>query len=386
MKKIAFFTTTRAEFGLLSGLISAVDKEETLDHLLFVGGTHLSKKYGYTIDEIKEHNFIITDTFDFISNEDNSFSLLESAGRELTQLAHIFDRYDFDAICVLGDRIELLPIVNAAIIYKKVIIHIHGGEKTEGAVDEQVRHMITKSAHLHFAICERYRENIINMGEHKERVFNTGALGLDNMINVERISKDEIFATLKLDASKQTVLLTYHPVTLEFSISVVEQVRALFDSLEGRNFQIVITAPNIDENRELIFQELMKYINSNEHYFYFESLGIVNYLSLIPHCEFVIGNSSSGIIEVPYFKVPTINIGDRQKGRICHDSVITTDYSCESIKQAIDKAVSESFKLSIKDMSYLFGEGNSAGNMVEIIKNVQFNQALLRKKLCDRGE
>ncbi|MFC2151960.1 UDP-N-acetylglucosamine 2-epimerase [Bacteroidota bacterium] len=379
--RIAIFTTTRAEFGIFIPLINAINQCSNLEHLLFVGGTHLSTKYGYTIEEIKKEGFPITDTFNYVTEKTAPFDLLKSTANEITELARIFNDYKFDAICVLGDRYELLPIVMSAILYQKAVIHIHGGERSEGTIDEQVRHMITKAAHIHFASCEEYAQNIQKMGESSWRVFNTGALAVDNMKNIKQTPKDILFNELKLNPSKDLAILTYHPVTLEKKLSPTDQIKNIFLALRAFDVQIIITAPNLEADRDEILKEIMKFVEINETYHFVESLGTKRYLNLISHCKFVIGNSSSGIIEVPFFKVPTINIGNRQKGRIKHKSVIDTDYFIESIKAGIIKALDKDFIRSIEKMKYIFGSGNTAKKMVEILQSTTIDQKFIQKEL-----
>ncbi|MCP4314351.1 MAG: UDP-N-acetylglucosamine 2-epimerase (hydrolyzing), partial [Bacteroidetes bacterium] len=320
--KIAFFTTTRADFGLLLPLIRSIRESENIDYLLFAGGAHLKQEYGFTIDEIKKTGLNLSSTFDYLPSQTAPGDLLKGLAKETGQLAEIFASFKFDAICILGDRYELLPVVQAAILFRKGIIHLHGGEKSEGALDEQVRHMITKAAHLHFAACDEYADNIRRMGEQAWRVHNTGALGVDNMRFRTPVPKKELFGDLGLDENMKTILLTYHPVTVEDEISHTEQIRNLFGALEQSAFQVMITAPGAETDRELILGEIEKQVKNNRNYHFTGSLGFTKYLNLIPHCNFVIGNSSSGIIEVPYFKIPTINVGSRQQGRIRHHSVI----------------------------------------------------------------
>ena len=241
-KKIAIFTTTRAEYGILKPLIKQVKNSIELELRLFVGGTHLAFEHGKTINEIiGNNNFEITDTFDYLLNESSSFSLSRSSGISTIELSYIFKHYDFDFVCILGDRYELLSIVTNAIIFKKPIIHLHGGEKTEGLIDEQIRHMITKAAHIHFVSCKEYAENIRKMGEREWRIFNVGALGIDNIVKNNKIPKSDLFKQLKLDKNKQTVLMTYHSVTLEFKISPLEQIKNVFNALSKFNFQIIVT-------------------------------------------------------------------------------------------------------------------------------------------------
>lgn len=386
MRIAAIFTTTRADFGILSALIKEIDKQDDINYSLFVGGTHLAYEHGKTIAEIKNFGFEITATFDYLLNSDSDFGLAKSTGIAVYELANIFDRFDFDFVCFLGDRFELISVVTNAILFKKPIIHLHGGEKSEGVIDEQLRHMYTKAAHIHFVATEEYAKNVRRMGEAEKRIFNVGALGIDNIVNNPKLTKAELFRLLDLDEDKPVVLMTYHPVTLEFSISPFEQIRNIFSALESFDFQLVITAPNIETDRDKIISYIEQEISQNPDYHYIESLGVVKYHSLIPHCQFVIGNSSSGIVEVPFFRIPTINIGDRQQGRIRHRSVIDTSYGIESIIKGIEKAISAEFRESLKNMECKFGDGTAAKKMVEIIKNINIDQELMRKRLDFPGE
>jgi len=379
--RVAIFTTTRAEFGILSPLIRQMMQDKDTELLLFVGGTHLAIEHGNTIKEIVDQGFKINGTFDYLLNEDTSFSLEKSVGIASIELAYIFENHEFDFVCVLGDRFEILAIVSSAILFKKPIIHLHGGEATEGLIDEQIRHMITKGAHLHFASCEDYAKNIRKMGEPDWRIYNTGALGIDNIVKNERLPKKTLFAELGLDENKRLAIMTYHPVTLEFDISPPDQIQNVLSALEDFDLQLVVTSPNIEVDRDKIVNFIQKKVDQHQRYVFVDSLGTKKYHSLIPHSEFVIGNSSSGIIEVPYFKVPTVNIGDRQTGRICHESVIDTDYSVASIKKGIQKALSKDFRDSLKEMSFKFGDGHAAEKMVEIIKSIKVDQNFLRKRL-----
>lgn len=383
-KIIAIFSTSRAEFGIFKPFLEEIEDDKTMQYDLFAGGTHLDRGFGYTISEANEYK--ITETFDFFLNEDSERSLTRSMGVESFLLSEIFSKYSFNFVTVLGDRFELLPIINAAIIFRKPIIHIHGGERTEGALDEQVRHMITKAAHIHFCASEDYRKNILRMGEESWRVHNVGALSIDNIRKFSLLTKEELYEDIGLNANKKTVLCTYHPVTNDKQISCSRQVLNLFKALESYDFQVVITVPNIDKDSEEIRRIINEKIKENKKYFYIKHLGIKGYLSLIPHCKFVIGNSSSGILEVPFFRIPTVNIGDRQKGRARHISIIDTDYSVESIKSGIEKALSVDFRSSIKTMKYKFGDGHAAERMVKIIKSIEINEKLMRKKLIFPGD
>ena len=381
MKKIAIFSTTRADFGLFSPILKEIEKRDNISFLLFMGGTHLSKECGYTITEAETNSIKIADTFDYLLNESTSFSLAKASGICTIELAHIFKNYKFDFVCVLGDRYEILPIVLNAILFKKPIIHLGGGSKTFGVIDEQIRNMVSKAAHIHFVSCEENALNLEKIGEPKWRIHNVGSTAVDNFNSNKTYSKKEIFKLLNLDLSKQVVLLTYHPVTLEFKLSAEKQMQNIFDALGHFDFQVVITAPNMEIDRNTIMDTIYKHIKNKSNYYLVDSLGALKYHSLLPHCEFIIGNSSSGIMEVPFFRIPTVNIGDRQKGRVRHQSIIDTDYEIGSIRDGIILALSEDFRNSIKLMKYKLGDGKSAKKIVDIIIRIQTNENLMRKNI-----
>ena len=377
MITIAIFSTTRAEFGIFIPLINKIIESDDLDYKLFVGGTHLKNKYGKTINE---RGLKITEIFDYLIDDDSSEGLAKSAAKASYILASIFKKESFDFVCILGDRYELLSIIQTAMIFRKPIIHIHGGEETQGAIDEQIRHMITKAAHIHFVSCDEHYHNVRRMGEQEWRIFNTGALVVENIKELASISKEEIFNSLNLDENIKTVLLTYHPVTLEKNVSTMEQITNIFSALEDYDLQVLITAPNMDTENNVILQEI-KNRTDNKKYIFVKSLGVKKYLSLLLYTDFVIGNSSSGILEVPYFKIPSINIGSRQDGRTRHESIIDTDYNIVSIKQSIEKALSGAFREKLKKMPYKFGCGNSSQTMTNSIRKLLNHKNLLIKKL-----
>ena len=380
MTVFGIFTTSRAEFGLLSNLVHAIIEDQDSDYLLFAGGGHHLPSQGKSIQEIEDFGFKSIN-FDFFLSSDNEKSLTQSLGIELFQLSELFAFYAFDYVIVLGDRIELLPIVQAGIIHRKPIVHIHGGEITEGAIDDQIRHMITKASHVHFCAADEYKNNIVKMGEEESRVHCVGALGVDSIVRSNTIPKDKLFKKLSLDPDKPTVLLTYHPVTLELDISSSEQIMSVFNALEPFKFQLLITAPNVDSSHQSLFDSIQTEVSRHPEYTFINSLGNVNYQSMLRYVEFVIGNSSSGLLEVPYFKIPTINIGDRQKGRIQHRSIINTDYSEASIRKGIVKAIEPAFRESLYQMKYKFGKGDSAKRIVQIMKSITIDQKLMRKTM-----
>jgi len=376
----AIFTTTRAEYGLFLPLLKAIETDNDLHYLLFAGGTHYAPEHGKTVREIQQTGVTVTDTFDFLLNTDSREGLIQSLGVETFQLAGIFKHYHFDTVIVLGDRIELLPVVTAAVVCNKVIVHLYGGEQTKGAIDDQVRNMITKAAHIHFTSCEAYAQNIVKMGENPQRVYNVGSLATDNMVNIQRLDKESLFRMLNLRTDRPVALMTYHPVTLDVEgLPPAQQVINVLDALESFPLQLVITAPNMDPGHDAIRNVIAERINHRPDYRFIDSLGVQLYHSLLPHCELVIGNSSSGIVEVPFYKIPTVNIGDRQKGRLRHPSIIDVGYEKQQIIEGIKKAMDSNFKKDISRMSYLFGTGNAAQQIVSVLKNLHIDESFLRK-------
>ncbi len=380
MIKIAIFTTSRAEFGLLSNLVDAVIRAQDMDYLLFVGGSHHLESQGQSISEVEEKGYRSI-SFDFLEEGDSEVALTRSMGNELAQLGEFFQKFDFDFVVVLGDRIELLPIVQTSIIFRKPIVHLHGGEVTTGAMDDQVRHMITKAAHLHFCASEPYRQNIVNMGEEPWRVHNVGALGVDSIVRNPPIPKTEIFQYYELDPQRATALMTYHPVTLEFETPVEVQIDNLFKALGNFPLQLIITAPNIDSGHEMLFEKIQSAVALKKNYIFIQSMGIRRYQSMLNYVDFVIGNSSSAILEAPFFKIPTINIGDRQSGRIRHKSVLDCDYSPEAIGESIKMAMDIEFRTSLRDMEYKFGNGGAADRIIDVLRSTRIDQKLMRKLL-----
>jgi len=381
MIRVAIFTSTRSDMSYLRPLIEKMEKAPKIQPMLFVGGTHLIKEFGNTLGEIKKSKIKITGYFDYYYLGNTKYSLAKSLTNAHEKIAKIFKKFHFDIVCVMGDRFEKLAEVNNAILFNKPIIHLFGGEKTEGVIDEQVRHMITKASHLHFVTCKEYKKNLLNMGEQEFRVHQSGSLTIDSIKNIKKISQKKLFKKFKLNYTKPVGILTYHPVTLENKISTLQQIKNIFNALSEYDMQFIVTAPGHEYGRDKIDNFIRKISEKNTKFFYVKSLGFENLFNLISHCKFVIGNSSSGIIEVPYFKIPTINIGDRQKGRIFHKSIISCGYASDEIKKSLNKALSRDFINKIKKMNYRFGNGNASNKIVKVIKKIKLDEKFLRKKL-----
>lgn len=347
MRKICVVTGSRAEYGILRNLIAAIQQDPELNLQLIATNQHLSKRQGETFREIERDGFTIDYKVYMADDEaaDNAHSTVESISRGVAGFADAFDTLKPDMLLILGDRYEMLAVASAALIYKIPIAHLHGGEITEGAFDDAIRHAITKMSHLHFTSTESYRNRVIQLGEQPERVFNVGALGVENIMKTSFMSKEEIEQSLNFQLTDKCFLCTYHPVTLS-DMSSERQILNLLEALDGyKDYHMIFTYSNSDTNSQIIIQRIQEYVDNHaDRCMFIPSLGQRRYFSVLRQVTAVLGNSSSGIIEVPSFCIPTLNIGDRQKGRIAADSVIHCGYSTEEIKEGLAKVTSYGHK------------------------------------------
>lgn len=369
MKKIAIVTGTRAEFGLLRPLVKAIEEDYQFDLQLIVSAMHLSPEFGYTVTEIEKQGFPITKKVECLLSSDSAVGVSKSIALAISGFADAFEDLQPDLLIVLGDRTEILGAVIAATSANIPIAHLHGGETTEGAYDEGIRHAITKFSHLHFTAAEVYKKRVIQLGESPDRVFNVGAIGLDSIKKLDLLSKEEFEKSIDTKLKSTNLLITYHPVTLETE-SPKESFQNLLNALdELKDTQIIFTHANSDKNGRIINEMIEQYVAANkDKAVSFSSLGQLRYLSALQYMDAVVGNSSSGILEVPSFNIPTINIGDRQKGRISPKSVIHCANDYDAIKKALDKALSVSFKEEIKGQEQIFGNGSATEKIMDILK------------------
>ena len=322
MKRVAIVTSTRAEYGLLSPLIKRVEVDDVLELDLIVTGTHLSHKHGYTIDDIRDDGVKISHEIPIQDDNNTPYGISITVANAMKGFAKCFKDDRPDIVVILGDRTEMLGVAAAALNERIPIAHIHGGEVTEGAVDDCIRHAITKMSYIHFTSTEAYRQRVVQMGEEPNRVFNVGALGVENILNRELMNEDEIRANVGIPAGINYVVVTFHPVTMEDN-TASDQVGELCKSMnDSPNFFYLITGANADAGGDCINSNLQNFAETHSNALFVQNLGMRRYLSAIRYASFVMGNSSSGIIEAPAIGTPTINIGDRQKGRIHGHSVI----------------------------------------------------------------
>lgn len=381
MKRIGIMTGTRAEYGLLKSLMQEINKDNDLELYLIVSGMHLSPEFGMTYQEIEEDGFQINAKVEMLLSSDSPAGISKSIGLGVIGFADEFQRADLDMLILLGDRYEALSAAISAMVMRIPIAHLHGGELTEGAIDEGIRHSITKMSYLHFTSTEQYRNRVIQLGENPERVFYVGALGVENIKKINLMTKEELEKSIHFEIDENTVVVTYHPVTLENN-TVEEQFLNLLKVLDRNpKIRMIFTKANADTNGRIVNELIDKYAAQNsERACAFMSLGQKRYLSALKYCRIVIGNSSSGIIEAPSFGKPIINIGDRQKGRICADSVINCGYTQQEIQQAMETALTKEFENKASNCRNPYEKENTAANIISVIKDYLLNDKIKLKK------
>ena len=384
-RKICIITGTRAEYGLFYWLLKEIEADKELQLQVIVTGMHLSPEFGLTYKEI-EKEFKINKKIEMLLSSDTSVGISKSMGLAQISFAESYDELKPDIVIVLGDRYEIFSATSAAMIARIPIAHLHGGEATEGLIDEPIRHSITKMSHLHFTATEEYKNRVIQLGEHPSRVFNVGGMGIENIKRLKLLSKDEFEKSIEFKLNIKNILVTFHPVTLENS-TAKEQFKELLDAIdELEDTNIIFTKANSDTDGRVINQMIDEYVTKNfQKSVQFTSLGQLRYLSALQYVDAVVGNSSSGLAEAPSFKIGTINIGDRQKGRIKASSVIDCEPNKDSILKSFEKLYSKEFQETLKTTINPYGDGYASKKIVEILKNVDLKN-ILKKSFYDLKE
>lgn len=380
MRKIAIFTGTRAEYGLLYWILKGLKEAKDVELILFAGGMHLSHEFGYTIEAIEKDGFEVDEKMEFLLSSDTHVGISKSMGLALISAADVIERHQPDILVLLGDRFESMAVGIASMNAKIPICHIHGGETTEGAIDEAIRHSISKMAHVHFTATEVYRKRVIQLGEKPENVFNFGAPGIDNIRKLSLIDKHDLGNDLGFDTNKPYFLVTYHPVTLEKD-GAVDSFKSMLDALlELEGYTLVMTYPNADAHGRELIKTLNNYLlKYKERIIVSRSFGQVRYLSLMKYAMAVVGNSSSGLIEAPSFQIPTINIGKRQRGRVMGPTIISCNDNYKSIREAVLEGISSEFRQSIKGSINPYGNGDSSDQIVKKLKSVSLENIIFKK-------
>ena len=367
-RKICVYTSTRAEYGLLRSVMQEIQATEPLQLQILASGMHLSPEFGMTIQEIQADGLEPDETIEILLASDTPTAVCKSMGLAMIGYGEGIERLRPDMVLLLGDRFETFCMAAAAQVCRVPLAHIHGGETTEGAIDEAFRHSITKMSHLHFASCEAYRQRIIQLGETPDRVFNVGALGVENIRRTPLMECGELAESIGFDLEKPYFLVTFHPVTLEQSTSK-GQFQALLDTLDAfPEYNVIFTKANADTDGRVINRLIDDYVGKHpERCFAVTSLGTRRYISAMKFCAAVIGNSSSGIVEAPTFKIPTVNIGDRQKGRIQATSILNCSPDAGAIRQAIDHALSPAFQENLAIVTNPYDKPGTCSTIVKLL-------------------
>lgn len=385
-RKICVVTGSRAEYGLLFWLMKEIQADPDLELQLLVTGMHLSPEFGLTWQQIVADGFSIARKVEMLLSSDTPIGISKAMGLGLIGFADALDDIRPDIVVVLGDRFEIFAAAQAAMNQRIPIAHIHGGELSEGAVDDAIRHAISKMAHLHFTSTETYRRRVIQLGEQPERVFDVGAPGLDNVFRLPLLDKVALEQAIGFRFGNRNLLVTFHPVTLE-NATAGEQFEQLLAALDDfTDTHIIFTHPNADAGGRVIAELIENYRRRySERVASFVSLGAIRYLSALRQVDAVVGNSSSGILEAPTFKIATVNIGDRQRGRLCADSVIQCLPTEAAIRQALAAVFSDDFSARLKQVVNPYGEGGASLKIKEILKRTPL-EGLLKKHFYDIAE
>jgi GDP/UDP-N,N'-diacetylbacillosamine 2-epimerase (hydrolysing) len=380
-RKICVITGSRAEYGLLRWVMQEIKESENLELQLVACGMHLSEAFGSTLSEIENDGFKVNCKVDILDS-DSSLGVTSAMSRGLVGFAEAFESLKPDVIVVLGDRFEIFSAVTAALITKIPVAHIHGGEITIGAFDDALRHCITKMSHLHFVATQEYKNRVIQLGENPKTVFVVGGLGIENINKLTLLSKPELEKALNLKFENKSLLVTFHPVTLD-EITPLEQINELLAALDVlKDTTLIFTAPNADPGGSIVRQQIDKFVNKKSNAHFFASLGQLKYLSCLTHVDGVVGNSSSGILEAPSLKKGTINIGNRQKGRTQSNSIINCLPNKESILDALETLFADEFQKSLSSTVNPYGAGNSSKEVVEVLGSISL-EGIIKKEFYD---
>ena len=368
MRKICIITGTRAEYGLLRWVMQGIKDDPELELQVIATGMHLSPEFGLTYQAIEQDGFQIDRKVEMLTSSDTAVGIAKSMGLGMIGFADALHELQPDLIVVLGDRFEIFAAVSAALVARIPVAHLHGGETTEGAFDEALRHSITKMSHLHFVAAEAYRQRVIQLGERPSRVFLVGGLGIDNIKRLQLLDRTALEASLDFKLGARNLLITFHPVTLETATAStqMEELLAALSDLEGT--QLIFTLPNADTDGRAMAKLVEQFVTQHPNARAYTSLGQLRYLSCVAQADGVVGNSSSGLAEVPSFKKGTINIGDRQRGRLQAASIINCKPNKKSIASALKQLYSTGFQARLSQVINPYGEGGASKKVVGILK------------------
>ncbi len=377
-RKIAVVTGTRAEYGILKPLLQEIKRSKKLDLYLIVAGMHLEKKFGYSIKEIIKDGFKVSYTVKMTPSGNTGHDMSVATSKGITQFSEIYKKIKPDFNIILGDRDEAFAASIAAMHMNIINTHIHGGESSKGGIDEYMRHAITKISNIHFAATKQSAQRILKMGENKKHVFVTGSPAIDGITTIEYLTKNQVLEKFGLNSNY--ALVVQHPVTTQTK-DAGNQMKETLDALVKWGQDAIIIGPNSDAGHYEILQVIKRYVKSYDFLKFYTNLSRKDYLSLLKHCDFIIGNSSSGIIDAPSFKKPAINIGIRQLGRESANNVINTQHNKNSIILAIRHAHSSQFKKTLQKCTNPYGDGRASKRIVKILETIPITHDLIQKKI-----
>jgi len=379
-RKICVVTGTRAEYGLLQPIMQAIKEDQVLELQLVVTGMHLSPEFGLTYKTIEDDDFEISEKIEILLSSDTSIGVAKAIGLATISFSETLDRLKPDFIMVLGDRFELLAVAQVALVSRIPIVHLAGGDVTEGAFDEAIRHSITKMSQLHFVTNKESEKRVHQLGEDPENIHLVGNPGLDHLNSLKLMEKNELEKSLRYSFKSQNILVTFHSVTLD-NAPAVNSFSALLEALDslGEDIGIIFTRPNADTEGRQLIKMLDEYVEDRSNCIAYTSLGQLRYLSTVALVDVVVGNSSSGILEVPSLKTATVNIGDRQKGRLRADSII----DCEPITENIKESIQQAFKLDCSTVVNPYGDGNTTERVLKVLREINHPERLIKKHFYD---
>lgn len=381
MRTVGVVTVARSDYGIYRPVLRALARRDDVQVRLYVGGMHFLERFGHTVSEVEQDGYEIAERVDFLDDGDAPVDIAAGIGHGVVAFVEAFDRSRPDIVLLLGDRFEMFAAGIAALPLALPVAHIHGGESTEGQIDEAIRHSLTKLSHLHFAATELYARRIVQLGEEPWRVHVTGAPAIDELNRFEPLSDDELTARgVRLDGP--TLLVTYHPVTLGRA-APGEQFTALLDAVVDSGLDAVFTFPNADTRNSEIVSQLESLPDDGGRFTVVRNLGTDAYFTVMSRATAMVGNSSSGIIEAASFKLPVVDVGIRQRGRLRAANVIAADDDAASIRAAIDKALDPSFRRSLDGLVNPYGDGHAGDRIAEVVATVPLDERLLVKRFHD---
>jgi GDP/UDP-N,N'-diacetylbacillosamine 2-epimerase (hydrolysing) len=382
IRKICVVTGTRADYGLLRWVMQGIKDDPRLRLQVIATGMHLSPEFGLTYRDIEQDGFCIDHKVEMLTSSDTPVGIAKSMGLGMIGCADVLRALAPDLVLVLGDRFEILAAVAAALVARLPVAHLHGGETTEGAFDESIRHSITKMSHLHFVAAEEYRRRVIQLGERPDRVHLVGGLGIDNILKLRLLDRAALEASLDFKLGAKNLLVTFHPVTLETASSQVQMAELLAALDLLRDTHLIFTLPNADTDSRILIEMVQQYVATRPNARAYVSLGQLRYLSCVAQVDGVVGNSSSGLTEVPTLRKGTVNIGERQRGRLQAQSVIDCDPTRQSIGGAIGRLYSEDFQRALAGARNPYGEGGASDKVIAVLRDCEL-EGLTKKAFFD---